>query len=181
MNFKQLIRAKNIGFFPKGVLNPATTKTMKDVIYVSPTADTAIGRYMSTFYKKKFTYKGTSYPTIEHAYQAIKFKMYSDNPIMWMKFRCGGSIKSPKEAQRMGTKTGLKEIGVKLNTDEWELNKYRTFRDIVFTREKQDPLFHQIVKKALKEGGKRLQAKGKTNTWITSGVTGGQEGALEDW
>ena len=180
MNFTQTIRAKNTGFLPKGTIAPTTKMTDKKVIYVSPTADTAIGRYMSTFYPKKFVFKGTSYPTIEHAYQAMKFRYYSDNPIMYLKFRCGGSIKSPKAAQRMGTKTGMREIGVKLNESEWDLHKHRTFRSIVFKREEQDPLFHKIIYKALNDG-KMLIAKGKTNTWNTSGVTDALANGLEDW
>ena len=79
--FEQTIRAKNTGFFPSGFIKPMTSKTTKNVIYVSPTSDSAIGRYMSSFYIKKFVYKGTSYPTIEHAYQSMKFKYYSDNPV----------------------------------------------------------------------------------------------------
>ena len=175
------IRTKNTGMFPKGTLQPMTNKTNKQVEYVSPTADTAIGRYMSTFYPKRFTYKGISYPTIEHAYQATKFRYFSDNPVLYMKFRCGGSVKTGKEAQRLGSTSGLREIGVHIDTNEWELHKYETFRSIVFAREKQDKLFHQIITASMGNRGPRLDARGRMNTWITSGATGNGGEEYEDW
>jgi predicted NAD-dependent protein-ADP-ribosyltransferase YbiA (DUF1768 family) len=181
MNFQQIIRAKNVGLFPKGFIRPMSSKTNKKVIFVSPTADTAIGRYMSTFYKKKFTFQGVSYPTIEHAYQAIKFKNFSDNPVMWMKFRRGGSIKSPKVAQYMGSQNGLKELGVKIYEEEWEQRKPYIFRKIVFAREKQDPLFHRIVKKMINDNNVKLYPNGKNNTWDTSGALCDPIPSLHDW
>lgn len=181
MNFTQFIRARNFGLFPSGFIRSMSNKTNKKVIAVSPTADTAIGRYMSTFYKKRFTYQGVSYPTIEHAYQAIKFKKFSNNPVLWMKLRCGGSVKCPKEAQRMGSKTGLKEMGVKINEEEWEQRKPHVFRKIIFAREKQDPLFHKIVKKMLKSNNTELCATGKTNTWNSSGAISTPCPSLHDW
>lgn len=140
MNYSQFIRARNTGMLPSGFIKPITNKTTSDVRYVSPSKDTTIGQYMSTFYPRRITYKGITYPTVEHAYQAQKF-FYSDCPIITKKFRYGGSITCPRKAREMGSEEGLEDIGVHLD-DRWEANKHRVFSEIITKRKQQDQLFN---------------------------------------
>ena len=143
MQFTQFIRAKNTGMFPKGIITPTTHTTHLPVTYVSPSKDTDAGLYMSTFYPKRITYKGITYPTMEHAYQAEKFR-FTDHPTIATKFRHGGFVLCPKKARHMGSTEGMKELGVNLDNIAWERRKNGIFQAIVYNRTYQDPIFKRF-------------------------------------
>ena len=129
--------------FPKGVLPRATHKTNLPVKYVSPTKETYAGLYMSTFYPKRITYNGITYPTMEHAYQAEKFR-FTDHPTLATKFRHGGFVICPKKARHMGSVEGMKELGVNLDKIAWERKKNGIFQAIVYNRSYQDSIFDRF-------------------------------------
>jgi predicted NAD-dependent protein-ADP-ribosyltransferase YbiA (DUF1768 family) len=151
MNHSQLIRAKNTGMFPSGFIHPTTMKTTTPVKYVSPTGCTGAGHYMSTFYPKSLTYKGITYPTVEHAYQAAKFR-FTDHPIISRQFRQGGYVTCPKQAKNLGTLKNLSEIGVTLDYKQWIQYKHDIFKQIIQKRMQTDMLFNDLVSSSLYEG-----------------------------
>ena len=144
MNFKQFIRAKNTGMFPNRFIQSTTNKTNVPVKYVCPCDQTAVGYFMSTFFYKRITYKGITYPSVEHAYQATKFK-FTDNPIIAKKFRHGGSVACPRKAREMGTRKGMNDLGVKLDRFQWKKHKHDIFKTIINRRRAQDHLFNNLL------------------------------------
>ena len=130
--------------FPKGFIKPTTSRTDKNVCYVSPSEQTNVGLYMSTFYPRRITIKGITYPTMEHAYQAAKFRL-TDHPIIARKFRHGGSITCPKAAREFGSREGLEDIGVNLDREKWRQVKHDVFNHIVLKRAEQDSFFKQLL------------------------------------
>ena len=93
---------------------------------------------------RRITVKGITYPTMEHAYQAAKFRL-TDHPIIARKFRHGGSITCPKAAREFGSREGLEDIGVNLDREKWRQVKHDVFNHIVLKRAEQDSFFKQLL------------------------------------
>ncbi len=70
--------------------------------------------YLSNYSPHSVVYKGFTYATVEHAYQAQKY-FHSKNPEFMSKFQLGGSIGSPADAKRVGSRMGMIIRGLVLN------------------------------------------------------------------
>lgn len=69
---------------------------------------------LSNYSAHSVVYKGFTYATVEHAYQAQKY-LYSNNPEFMAMFYLGGSIASPADAKRAGSRMGMLIRGVVIN------------------------------------------------------------------
>ena len=73
-------------------------------------------RRLSNFSMDDVEYNGIIYPSVEHAYQAQKY-YYSKHSYLISMFY-DGTLQSPEDAKKAGSKSGMKKFGVKLNVEE---------------------------------------------------------------
>lgn len=69
---------------------------------------------LSNYSPYSVVYKGFTYATVEHAYQAQKY-FHSNNPELMSMFYLGGSVGSPADAKRAGSRMGMLIRGVVMN------------------------------------------------------------------
>ena len=120
-------------------------------IMTGSTVSTAIGRYISSTYIKDIKIMKRVYPTMEHAYHAIKLFMFTDVPIVAYKI----PKLTIKEARSMVTKTGMKKVGIQhFDNVTWDNQKKEVFQYLWNKRMKSDTLFRAIITKAHRDGVK---------------------------
>jgi ribA/ribD-fused uncharacterized protein len=100
-------------------------------------------RYLSNFHEKEFTYKGRTFPTSEHAYQAYKATNLQD--FEWVR-----NSSTPREARKRGQK-------IKSKSDFDEI-KYDLMMDILIEKFKDE----ELKQKLLNTGDAYLE---ETNYW----------------
>ena len=75
-------------------------------------------RRLSNFSLDEVEYEGHRYPSIEHAYQAQKYK-YSNKPELMADFYIGGKFNTANEAKEAGGRKGMKAKGTALDFTRW--------------------------------------------------------------
>ncbi len=76
-------------------------------------------RRLSNFSEDPVEYEGNSYPSVEHAYQAQKYKCTNKPELAEMFYSETGTLKTATEAKTAGSKSGMKKHGVELNMSCW--------------------------------------------------------------
>ena len=78
----------------------------------------------------------------EHAFQALKYT-YSTKPLM--AFELSESIKTPLEARRVGSKTGMKKHRAMLDVKQWHARREAVMQHVLQARFAQDSKFRAIL------------------------------------
>ena len=100
-------------------------------------------KFLSNFYRSVVVFDDDEYPTVEHAYQAAKFK---ERPLRIQVQRS----ETPAEAKRLGRTANLRS--------DWESVKKQVMKDCLMSKFKNDNLREQL----LKTGDRHLE---EGNTW----------------
>ena len=78
----------------------------------------------------------------EHAFQAVKYT-YSTKPLV--AFELSENIKTPLEARRAGSKTGMKKHRAMLDVKQWDARREAVMQHILQARFAQDSKFRAIL------------------------------------
>lgn len=139
-------------------------KTPEKFIYYHSKAkaedDDDTARYLSNFAPCKITYKGKTYPSVEHAYQAQKFTclkgVLAPPEKMISRFTVSGDIgkQDAVAAKRAAGKGAMKKFHYTLDAKKWEDNKTRVtvMTELVKLRLEADKRFKDIITEAVKNG-----------------------------
>jgi len=100
-------------------------------------------RYLSNFHVKEFIYKGKTYQSSEHAYQAYKATNEEDHE--WIR-----NSSTPKESRIRGQKISMKT--------DWNKIKYDVMLEILIEKFKDE----ELKQKLLSTGNSYLE---ETNWW----------------
>lgn len=72
------------------------------------------------------------FPTVEHAFQAMKYKLASTRPEAYRLFIQGGEIGSdPKNAKMAGGKKGMKTQHAELDVEKWSTISEKVMKDLI--------------------------------------------------
>jgi len=96
-------------------------------------------RLLSNFAKIPVVYKGNTYPTLEHAFQGIKY-LFSNKPHFEADFRIDGVVGSdPANAKYWGSRKGMKETGATLNVAEWDTHSELLMMELIQVKVESSP------------------------------------------
>jgi predicted NAD-dependent protein-ADP-ribosyltransferase YbiA (DUF1768 family) len=117
-------------------------------------------RYLSNFAPCKITYKGKTYPSVEHAYQAQKFTclqgVLAPPEKMISRFTVSGDLgkQDARVAKSAGGKGAMKKFHYTLDAKKWEDEKTRVtvMTELVKLRLEADKRFKDIITEAVKDG-----------------------------
>lgn len=101
-------------------------------------------RDLSNFSMHSVEYDGKIYPSLEHAFQALKY-LFSNKPEIAPQFEIGGSILSPQQAKSAGSKGGMKERGAVLNVDFWNKKRDEIMIDLVESKIRRNAEIRNIL------------------------------------
>jgi len=101
--------------------------------------------FLSNFYQSEITVYGIEYPTVEHAFQAMKF-LDRELQIAVSK------APKPVDAKRMGNKRYMEKLGVKIRKD-WDDVKITIMKDVVTLKFYKHP---HLLKRLIETGDEEL-------------------------
>lgn len=79
---------------------------------------------LSNFWPCEIDVGGKKYPSVEHAFHALKALHCSDKPTMAVDFECGGRVGSnPQNAKTAGGKGAYKKVGATLDLAKWDAQR----------------------------------------------------------
>ena len=126
-----------------------TKKNMEPIKYFSRSKE---NKWLSAFNKgKEFTYKGYTYPTVEHAFHAQKIDP-KDSQLDAYKTKLSDKDLKPSEAKKIGGKRSFKENNYKFRND-WDKIKLKLMKEITEEYYKENPKFLTKLKET---GNKEL-------------------------
>lgn len=101
-------------------------------------------RRLSNFSLDAVEYEGHRYPSVEHAYQAQKYK-YSNKPELMADFYIGGKLETAIDAKKAGGKAGMKANGTVLDFTRWSPNSDQIMEDLVKYKVQKYPEIRNIL------------------------------------
>lgn len=108
----------------------------KDNVYGLPRDS---GRTLSNFGNIPVEYEGDTYPTVEHAFQAMKYKLASTRPELYRMFVRGGELgPDPVKAKMMGGRKGMKTHHAELDVQKWSALSEKVMEDLVREKMKNE-------------------------------------------
>lgn len=125
-------------------------------------------KILSNFWMVTVSHKGNMFPSVEHFFQASKFKC-SNKPECFTDFTVNGKYGNVDAltAKRKGSKTGFKSMGAILDVNKWNMCRVNIMREFIQSRYEQDEVFRQILN-ACRERGITLlhfERSGKKSFW----------------
>lgn len=103
------------------------------------------GRLLSNFGNIPVTWHGLTYPTVEHAFQAAKYRLASNRPEVAVEFVEGGSIgPDPVMAKRAGSRKGMQTRGAVLDVALWNRLSDDVMKELIRAK-KDHPVIHGIL------------------------------------
>lgn len=88
-------------------------------------------RLLSNFAKIPVVYNGNTYPTLEHAFQGIKY-LFSNKPQFEADFRVGGFVgDDPANAKYWGSRKAMKDSGATLNVTDWDEHSEQLMKELI--------------------------------------------------
>lgn len=104
------------------------------------------GRILSNFWPVSIRWRGHSYSSVEHAFQAAKYLLASDRPEMAIEFMVGGKVgDDPRSAKKAGGKAGMARRGARLDIPRWNQMSEAVMREIVMEKAR-DPDVANILR-----------------------------------
>lgn len=113
------------------------------ILFYSKAKD-AEARYLSNFQPSSIVFRGTTFPSVEHAFQAAKF-LYSNKPEL---FNFVAQLDSALEAKRYGGKTNFTKLGAVLDQKRWNAESATIMEELITIRYNTDAKFKAILDKA---------------------------------
>jgi ribA/ribD-fused uncharacterized protein len=95
-------------------------------------------KYLSNFSEHDVQYDGYLYPTVEHAFQALKYSC-TENPELVNVIREQYKNKTANEAKSSGSKAGMKKMNVSLNLKCWDNKKDAIMRALIQSKVQRHP------------------------------------------
>lgn len=111
-------------------------------------------RWLSNFYGSPFELNGTTYPTVEHAFQCAKTR-----DAAWKRRILEAA--SPGDAKRLGRQVPLRS--------DWETVKVKIMRRLVLTKFQQNP---ELAQKLLATGRRPIQEDSSWDSFWGTGKSG---------
>lgn len=108
-------------------------------------------RLLSNFASLDVCYNSTIFPSVEHAFQGMKYS-FTSKPRLMEEFAVGGSIHSAADAKRAGGRKGMAERGVELDIDQWNANRIEIMRGLIHSKLERHQVIRDIVKSARMHG-----------------------------
>jgi ribA/ribD-fused uncharacterized protein len=104
------------------------------------------GRLLSNFSAHPVEFDGVVYPTVEHAFQAQKFR-HTTHPEgeAFMGFLTDGTIVSPREAKEYGGRRSFRELGVVLDQEAWDAASSGIMKELLRCKIER----HEVVRSIL--------------------------------
>jgi ribA/ribD-fused uncharacterized protein len=91
------------------------------------------GKLLSNFSSIPVTWRDHIYSTAEHAFQGAKY-LYSSRPEIEQEFRILGSMKSPQQAKKAGSREGMNKRGAELDVKKWDEDSERIMMEIIASK-----------------------------------------------
>ena len=102
-------------------------------------------RILSNFGIIPVTWRGNTYPTVEHAFQGAKYLLASNHPEIEASFRVDGSLgPDPVNAKKAGGKAGMKKTKTVLDVPLWN-----SIADQVMTELISEKARHPVIQAIL--------------------------------
>lgn len=99
------------------------------------------GRILSNFGAIPIVWRGRTYPTVEHAFQAAKYLLASDRPDLEPTIR---NLRYPVMAKRAGSKAGMRAAGAVLDVALWETLSDGIMMELI-TEKAKHPVVRSIL------------------------------------
>ncbi len=103
---------------------------------------------LSNFSEHSVEYEGHIYPTVEHAYQAQKYKYAVPLKPELVAMFYDGTLKTPLDAKKAGGRGGMTKNGVALNVAAFNAAQMNIMRDIIQSKIDRHPDIQEILRKA---------------------------------
>ena len=101
-------------------------------------------KHLSNFSEHDVEYDGHMYPTVEHAFQALKYSC-TENPELVDVIREQYKNKTANEAKSSGSRSGMKKMNVALNIRCWDERKDGIMRTLIESKISRHPEIQQIL------------------------------------
>jgi ribA/ribD-fused uncharacterized protein len=104
-------------------------------------------RQLSNFAELDVCIEGLHFPTVEHAFQGMKYT-FTNKPELLHEFVTNGTVITPGEAKLAGGRRGMQERGCLLDIERWNENRVRIMTELIHSKMKRHPQIRDIVKAA---------------------------------
>eukprot|EP01063_Lacrimia_lanifica_P032085 TRINITY_DN5417_c0_g2_i1.p2 TRINITY_DN5417_c0_g2~~TRINITY_DN5417_c0_g2_i1.p2 ORF type:complete len:221 (+),score=58.11 TRINITY_DN5417_c0_g2_i1:1975-2637(+) len=135
---------------------------------------------LSNFWPCEVAVEGAAYPSVEHAFHALKAKHCSDRPEMAAWFEVGGKLgrAAPKDAKTAGGKGAYKKYKAVLDIEAWAARRDEVTIAAVRARAASDPAYRAILRatRALRLQLLHFERQGEKSYW---GGALGPDGAVK--
>ena len=121
-------------------------KSPEYVLFFSKSKSTS-ERLLSNFSLSPVEYHGVTFPSIENAFQAAKYR-FSTNPGVWTTL----AHMSPAEAKREGSKSGMWKHGAVLDVAAWTEASPHVMKTLVQRRMQTDALYRHTIETGRRDG-----------------------------
>lgn len=125
-------------------------------------------KILSNFWMVTVSHEGDKFPSVEHFFQASKFKC-SNKPEYFADFTVNGKYGNVDAltAKRKGSKAGFNSMGAILDVDKWNMCRIDIMRDFIQSRYEQDDVFRQILNECRDRGVTLLhfERSGQKSFW----------------
>jgi ribA/ribD-fused uncharacterized protein len=101
-------------------------------------------KHLSNFSEHDVEYDGYVYPTVEHAFQALKYSC-TEKPELVNAIREQYKNKTANEAKSSGSKAGMKKMNVSLNLKCWDNKKDSIMRALIQSKLQRHPEILEIL------------------------------------
>ena len=114
----------------------------------SPFSPTAL-QDLSNFGLFDVVYGGTTFPTVEHAYQALKYSC-TEKPELVNSVQIEFRDRDPADVKKAGSKATMKKLGVTLDVECWNDHKDGIMETLIKSKIDRHPEIKQILEIAAK-------------------------------
>lgn len=121
-------------------------------------------RLLSNFALLDVGYNDQLYPSVEHAFQSAKY-LCTSKPEYGLQFRTNGSIKSPIDAKKAGSRAGMKKVGVELNISLWNAMKVDVMKALILSKVQRHKVIRDILVLARQNGIKLIHTSRSDLEW----------------
>ncbi len=118
----------------------------RDVADLGPDIVPHWRKILSNFWMFTVTYEGEKFPSVEHFFQASKFKC-SNKPEYFADFTINGKYgkSDALTVKKKGSKSGFKNMGAQLDVNDWNRCRIDRMKEFIKARYEQDEDFRRIL------------------------------------
>jgi predicted NAD-dependent protein-ADP-ribosyltransferase YbiA (DUF1768 family) len=155
-------------------------------------------KYLSNFQilKKDLTFRGCTFPSIEHAFNAAKFWYIKGKPYNIDKIpdavqhlrsdnNGNGKLISALDAKRYGSRTSFKKLKLELDENAWNKARFGIMKELVYARTLVDEVYRNDLINTAKNNGRffHFERSSAKSVWGGSFVknTTEQNRCIENW